>query len=94
MLTIVAKITAKPDYGADIEQGLKALIPPTRSEEGCLQYDLHKSCEDPNVFMFVENWKDKASFDAHMKSKHLNDFLKNNEYALADLQIYQLEKIE
>jgi quinol monooxygenase YgiN len=94
MLTIIAKITAEPDHGAEIEQGLKALIPPTRTEDGCLQYDLHKSREDPNVFMFVENWKDKASFDAHMNSEHLNHFLKNNESALADLQIYQLEKIQ
>jgi len=94
MLTIVAKITAKPDHGADIEQGLKTLIPPTRSEHGCLQYDLHKSREDPTVFMLVEHWKDKESFEAHMSSEHLNQFLKSYEEALADLQIYQLDKIE
>ena len=51
-LTIVAHVIAKPESVELVKAELKKLIPITRQEEGCLQYDLHRDNDDPNHFLF------------------------------------------
>jgi hypothetical protein len=36
---------------------LGALVEPTRLEAGCLNYDLHRSVNDANVWFVYENWR-------------------------------------
>ena len=50
---------------------LLALVEPTRSENGCLNYDLHQDTEDSSLFMFYENWTSKQDLDKHLQSPHL-----------------------
>lgn len=73
-LTVVAKLVAKPGREADLAQTLGALIAPTRAEAGCINYDLHRSHEDPGTFVFTEAWASKELWDQHMKSPHLEAF--------------------
>ena len=44
---------------------------PTRLEAGCLNYDLHRSIDDADVWFVYENWRSSEGFDAHMLSEHL-----------------------
>ncbi len=70
-LTIVAKITAKEDAVELVKAELMKLIEPTLKEEGCIQYDLHQDNDDPKVFLFFENWKNRDLWQQHMQSDHL-----------------------
>lgn len=63
-LTIVAKIEAKPGSEDLVYQELQNLIAPTQVEDGCLNYDLHRSIENPALFLFYENWT-IGSFGRH-----------------------------
>lgn len=58
-LTIVANIHAKSDKVELVKAELLKLIPITRAEEGCIQYDLHHDNENPSHFMFYENWESR-----------------------------------
>ena len=40
-LTVVAVVYAKPGFEKQVEQELLKLVPLTRKEPGCLQYDMH-----------------------------------------------------
>lgn len=60
-LTIVAKIKAQPGAESIVRQALRQLIPPTLAEAGCLNYDLHRSIEDPTLFLFYENWDSESA---------------------------------
>ncbi|MCX7603217.1 MAG: antibiotic biosynthesis monooxygenase [Bryobacteraceae bacterium] len=71
MLTVVAEIVAKPGCEERLRQELLALIEPTRAEEGCLQYDLHVSTENPGHFLFFENWTSREALDRHLATPHL-----------------------
>ena len=51
-----------------------ALQGPTRSEEGCINYDLHQSKEDLSRFMFYENWKSQEDLDKHLQMPYLTAF--------------------
>lgn len=73
-LTVVARIRAKPGKEEEVKQALLGLVGPTRSEAGCINYDLHQSHDDPALFLFYENWTSKAALDAHAQSPHIQAF--------------------
>ncbi len=39
-----------------------ALVKPTRLEAGCLNYDLHRSVDDADVWFVYENWLSPEDF--------------------------------
>jgi quinol monooxygenase YgiN len=74
-LTVVAMMKAKTGQESVLHQELLALIPTTRQEPGCLNYDLHQAVDNPAAFMFHENWTSKKHLDDHLARPHLQAFL-------------------
>jgi quinol monooxygenase YgiN len=70
-LTVLAHLTARPGLETRLRELLLTLPEPTRKEQGCLNYDLHQSAENPALFLFHENWQDKAALDRHLASPHV-----------------------
>ncbi len=68
---VLARIVARPESTDQVRQILLQLIPPTRAESGCLQYDLWQDPCEPNYFMFVEAWQSDTELDAHLDTEHL-----------------------
>ena len=73
-LTVIAKLKAKDGCEQQLGAVLSSLIKPTRAEPGCITYDLHRSHDEPGLFIFYENWASRPLWDAHMKSPHLLEF--------------------
>ncbi|WP_338779446.1 putative quinol monooxygenase [Metabacillus sp. FJAT-52054] len=92
-ITINAIMKAKSGKEEQLFGEMKKALAPSRAEEGCISYDLHRSKEDPGVFVFYENWKDQAAVDAHMQSAHYQAYRE----AIADLietrDVHFLEKV-
>jgi quinol monooxygenase YgiN len=65
-------VMLRPRDGQEIflEAELRALIGPTRREEGCLRYDLYRSAEGPVAYLLYEIWKSRAHHAAHTKTDH------------------------
>jgi quinol monooxygenase YgiN len=65
-------VLLRPRDGQDylLEAELRALLTPTRKEDGCLRYDLHRSVEGPSAFLLHEIWETRAHHTAHTKSDH------------------------
>jgi quinol monooxygenase YgiN len=74
LLTVIARMHAKPGKEQELRDALEALIEPTVSEKGCVNYDLHQGVEDPGWFFFYENWDSAADLDAHLNAEHLVEF--------------------
>lgn len=70
-ITLIAKLKAKAGSEKATEEELKAMIPKVRQEQGTLTYILHRSAQDPTVFVFYEVYRDQAAFDAHGKTPHM-----------------------
>ena len=70
-LTVVARLKAKTERRAEVEETLKGLIGPTRQEPGCISYVLHQSNDDPCSFLFVEIWRSQADLDDHLQKPYL-----------------------
>jgi quinol monooxygenase YgiN len=56
---------------------LMGLVSPTRREAGCVDYHLHVVEQDPNVFMFYENWRTARDLDEHLIMPHLAHLVDN-----------------
>ena len=74
-LTVVATFQARPGKEVELRAALIGLLAPTRNEAGCLNYDVHQSVDDPEKFLFHENWTSKAHLDAHLQSPHVKALL-------------------
>lgn len=74
-LTVVAKITAKKGKEKEARNGLQELIEPTLKEEGCINYDLHISADNPGVFLFYENWASYDLWQKHLENDHIKAFI-------------------
>ncbi len=69
-LTVIAKFQARPGAEAEVNAALVGMTGPSRAEEGCLNYDIYQSTEDPTVLFTYENWTGKPALDAHMQTPH------------------------
>jgi quinol monooxygenase YgiN len=74
-LTVVAHVKAKPGKEAQVRQELLSLVAPSRKHAGCLNYDLHQATDNPAMFLFHENWTNKAALDAHLQQPHVQSVL-------------------
>ena len=75
-ITVVAQIKAKDGMEETVKQELVALGGPTRSEKGCIKYELHHSVENKSLFMFYEKWASKKDLDEHMHRPHMKAHMK------------------
>jgi quinol monooxygenase YgiN len=75
-LTNLAFFRAKLGRTLSLGLALSALVEPTRGESECLNYDLHQSRDDADVWFVCENWRSAERLHAHMRSTHLQTFLK------------------
>ena len=91
-LTIVAHIEAHPDKVELVKSELTKLVEPTRAEPGCIQYDLHQDNDKPEHFLFFENWETRALWQDHMKTAHIEAYLKAAEGAVKSFVVHEMTR--
>ncbi len=92
-LTIVAKILAKAEKRELVKTELLKLIDPTRVEEGCINYDLHQDNENPNLFIFHENWESRELLQKHLANSHIAEYMKATEGAVEEFILQEMTHI-
>ncbi len=63
-VAVIARISARPDASAEVEEALRALVDAAADEDGTVEYVLHRE-GDTGSFWFYELYADQAAFDAH-----------------------------
>ena len=74
-VTVVAMIVAKKDCVETVKSELFKLIPPTREENGCIEYNLHQDNSDPSIFLFYETWESADSIQKHINTDHYKAYV-------------------
>jgi quinol monooxygenase YgiN len=69
---VTLAVILRPRDGQELmlEAELRALIAPTRKEEGCLCYELHRSAEGPPAYLLHEIWETREHHTAHTRTDH------------------------
>lgn len=92
-LTILAQITAASGKETLVKAELEKLIEITRSEEGCLQYDLHQDNSNPAFFVFYENWESRELWQTHMSAPHLAAYMAATDGAVTNFTLNEMTKV-
>jgi quinol monooxygenase YgiN len=69
-VTLVVMLRAKEGQHMLLEAELRALIAPTRKEQGCLRFDLHVCVDQPGCFLLHEVWGARDDHTAHIRTPH------------------------
>lgn len=74
-LTNIAFIRALPGHSDELGQRLAGLVAPTRKDKACINYDVHRSNDDPNLWCVYENWRSPEDLQAHFETPHMRAFV-------------------
>jgi quinol monooxygenase YgiN len=74
-VTLMVLLRAREGQELLLEAELRALVGPSRKEEACLAFDLHRSVDSPGSYLLHEVW---ATRDAHTEHLHTPHFLRWN----------------
>jgi quinol monooxygenase YgiN len=71
-LRVLVRVKARNDKVDELRALLKAVVAPSRNEQGCISFELLQSQRDPTDFVFVEEWESAAALEGHSASEHVN----------------------
>jgi quinol monooxygenase YgiN len=96
MIIVTATITAKPGKRDELISKSQDLIKSTRSELGCISYNLYASTENEDALIMIEQYENKEALDAHMQADYFKAFCGATADILAEemgVDIYSAEKV-
>ncbi len=69
-VTLVVNLRAREAQELLLEAELRALVGPTRREQGCLTYDLYRGADLPGAFLLHEVRASREHHRLHMQTPH------------------------
>lgn len=64
-IRLVVYMEALPGREDDVVATYGRLAPSVREEQGCIEFELHRSIERPGNFVLLERWLDQESLSEH-----------------------------
>ncbi|MBD2439268.1 putative quinol monooxygenase [Nostoc sp. FACHB-110] len=93
-VTVTARLKVKPGLEDRFRQEFEPVIALTRTEDGCINYDLHQSVEDPSLFLLHENWASEAILNEHLQQPYIRELgAKSAEYLVEPPEIKLWQQI-
>lgn len=75
MITLFVEITALPGNEQLFCDSLKAMLKPSREEEGCLEYRITQSNNNPIKFFTFECFRSQEALDLHISSEYYKNLI-------------------
>ncbi|RPM29643.1 putative quinol monooxygenase [Pseudomonas aeruginosa] len=92
-IRVVAVLLARDGKEQEVERILRACVLPSRAENGCLSYVLHRDLDEPGRFVFIEGWADHAAIDRHRLTPHYKAMANALIDLLVDRQVFLLDEL-
>ncbi len=67
---VVANVYGRSDQIGNILSILRKVTEATRTEPGCIKYDLHQDLSDETHFTFIEQWENEEALQLHFQTEH------------------------
>ena len=80
MVIVIARFRPHPDRREDLLALLREVQTASRADDGCLAYGYYAEIADGDALIAVEEWRDRASLAAHLRTPHVERLIA----ALAD----------
>src|ERR1700732_1113683 len=69
-VTLIVLLRAREGQESLLEAELRALVGPTRREDGCLTYELHRGADTPSALLLHEVWASREHHRLHTQTPH------------------------
>ncbi len=93
-LSLVAIVKAKPEQKEFIKNEIFKLIPITREEKGCINYNLFEDDRDSSRFVLQENWASYEDWQAHMNNDHMVNYIEVTKDAVENWELIELTQLD
>lgn len=67
---VLAKWVAREGRAEEVARTIADLVPPSRSEPGCIVYEPMRIIDDEHTFLLYEVYLDEEAYKAHGASEH------------------------
>ncbi len=75
MIIVTGSVIAMADTFEQLKRASLAHVARSRTEPGCISHAVHIDCENPRRLVFLEQWADKASLEAHFTTSGSQTFM-------------------
>jgi quinol monooxygenase YgiN len=69
----VITIRVAPGKAAEFASAFKVVQATAQQEDGCEQYELFQSCDDPDTLVLLERWTSQELLERHMEAERGRD---------------------
>jgi quinol monooxygenase YgiN len=87
VLVVIAHVSAKRGTQDEVREVLSSLVKPSRTHDGCVQYDVHVDPDDDCHFVFYERWESKEKLDQHLANAAFGELTKPLERLAPDTDL-------
>ena len=96
MIVVIGSVLVRDGHMAEAQKLSLEHVHRSRTEPGCVSHAVHVDCENPKRLVFVEQWADHASLQAHFKVPASRQFvaaLSGLASEVPSMALYQAEHI-
>jgi quinol monooxygenase YgiN len=65
---ICAELLVRAGTEPAVVEAMRAMVPISRAEDGCLDYQALRSADDPRRFLFFERWSSEEAWQRHTET--------------------------
>ncbi len=73
-IVLIARLKVKNEAVEEAKKLAFNIVADSRTEEGCVNYDVHQAIDDETVFVWHETWADKNALDEHFEKDYFKEF--------------------
>lgn len=84
MYLLLVEMNARSGMAAELEHVLAGLLNAARDEPGILIYAVHRRQDDAQAFVLYELYRDRAAWETHCATAHLQNALRRFETLLTE----------
>jgi len=75
VIVVVGRVITDASKRAQMIEVAQKVAAASREEAGCIEYRVFEDTEQPNRFVFVEEWADEEALQKHFRTPHIAEFM-------------------
>jgi quinol monooxygenase YgiN len=93
--TVFATIPVKPEHMEAACAAVNAIVPATRSEDGCVAFEPRRAADGSATIAIFEEWADREAFDFHHSQDYTKEvFTKYEKWLRSEPQLVEVKPLE
>lgn len=75
MIVVTGRVATTPERREALVRTAQTMCEASRGDDGCLAYGFFEDTEQPNHFVFIEEWESDDALQSHFAQPHTAEFM-------------------